>query len=123
MIELALAYGQNDFMSRGQTRHMRLPMTYIGCSDTGKHKNNKVQIMKNLKMKALALVAGTLLSTSVLAEAEYTFKLHHFLPPVSNAQVNFLQPWADKVEAESNGRIHIDIYPAMATGWQTTTIV
>lgn len=116
MIELALAYGQNDFMSRGQIRHMRLPMTYIGCSDTGKHKNNKVQIMKNLKMKALALAAGTLLSTSVLAEAEYTFKLHHMLPPVSNAQVNFLQPWADKVEAESNGRIHIDIYPAMQLG-------
>jgi len=63
--------------------------------------------MKNLKLKALALVAGAALSTSVLAEAEYTFKLHHMLPPVSNAQVNFLQPWADKVEAESNGRIHI----------------
>ncbi|WP_394178610.1 TRAP transporter substrate-binding protein [Marinomonas posidonica] len=72
--------------------------------------------MKNLKLKALAFVAGAALSTSVLAEAEYTFKLHHMLPPVSNAQVNFLQPWADKVEAESNGRIHIDIYPAMQLG-------
>jgi len=50
------------------------------------------------------------------AEAEYTMKLHHFLPPPSMAHSQILQPWADKVMEESGGRIKIDIYPAMQLG-------
>ena len=73
--------------------------------------------MKKFKLQSLALIAGSIMSINAMAaEAEYTFKLHHMLPPVSNAHTNFLQPWADKVEEESNGRIHIDIYPAMQLG-------
>lgn len=48
--------------------------------------------------------------------AEVTLKLHHFLPPPSVAHAQFLQPWADKVMAESDGRIEIQIYPAMQLG-------
>lgn len=47
---------------------------------------------------------------------EYTFKLHHFLPPMSMAHREFMEPWAEKVMKESNGRIKIDIYPAMQLG-------
>ncbi|ADZ91838.1 C4-dicarboxylate ABC transporter substrate-binding protein [Marinomonas mediterranea] len=78
--------------------------------------------MKKLKANALALLAGTVLSTSALlpaqafAEAEYTFKLHHMLPPMSNAQANFLKPWAEKIEKQSDGRIDIELYPAMQLG-------
>ena len=73
--------------------------------------------MKKLKLQSLALIAGSILSFNAMsAEPEYTFKLHHMLPPVSNAHANFLQPWAEKVEEESNGRIKIDIYPAMQLG-------
>ncbi|MBN0987984.1 TRAP transporter substrate-binding protein [Amphritea pacifica] len=50
------------------------------------------------------------------AEPEFTFKLHHMLPPPSNAHTNFLVPWADKVMKESDGRIKIDIYPSMQLG-------
>jgi TRAP-type C4-dicarboxylate transport system substrate-binding protein len=45
-----------------------------------------------------------------------TLKLHHFLPPVSNAHAKMLAPWAKKVEAESQGKMKIDIFPAMQLG-------
>ena len=48
--------------------------------------------------------------------AEVELKIHHFLPPPSTAQAQFIQPWADKVMKESNGRIDIKIYPAMQLG-------
>ncbi len=48
--------------------------------------------------------------------AEVTLKMHHFLPPVANGHSKFLAPWARKVEAESGGRIKIDIFPAMGLG-------
>ena len=44
---------------------------------------------------------------------EMTLRLHHFLPAVSNVHRFFLQPWAQKVAAESNGRLKIQIFPAM----------
>lgn len=47
---------------------------------------------------------------------QFTFRLHHFLPPVSNAHQRFLLPWSQKVMAESGGRIRIDIFPAMQLG-------
>jgi TRAP-type C4-dicarboxylate transport system substrate-binding protein len=50
------------------------------------------------------------------AAAEVTLKLHHFLPAVSNPHAKFLTPWAKKIEAQSGGRIKIDIYPAMQLG-------
>src|SRR5690242_12770936 len=47
---------------------------------------------------------------------EVTLKMHHFLPAVANGHAKFLKPWADKVMAESGGRIKIDIYPSMQLG-------
>lgn len=69
-------------------------------------------------MAAMTLsLAGLATSASSLAaEPEFTFKLHHFLPPMSRAQTVFLKPWADKVMKESHGRIKIDVYPAMQLG-------
>ena len=73
--------------------------------------------MKKIQLTGLAIIASSMLSiTSLAAEPEFNLKLHHMLPPASNAHSNFLEPWAKKVEKESNGRIHIDIYPAMQLG-------
>ncbi len=63
---------------------------------------------------AFAISAATF--SAYAADPEFTFKLHHFLPPPSMAHSEFLQPWADKVMKESNGRIKIDVYPAMQLG-------
>jgi TRAP-type C4-dicarboxylate transport system substrate-binding protein len=46
----------------------------------------------------------------------FTFKLHHFVSSVSSGHEKFLVPWARKVEADSGGRIRIDIFPSMQLG-------
>jgi TRAP-type transport system periplasmic protein len=48
--------------------------------------------------------------------AEVTLRVHHFLPPPSTTHRDFIEPWARKVEAESGGRIKIEIYPSMQLG-------
>jgi TRAP-type C4-dicarboxylate transport system substrate-binding protein len=73
------------------------------------------------RRQILTLAGGAIATPAVLrvtrAHAqEVTLKLHHFLPAVTAGQVHFLKPWADKVAAESNGRIKIDIYPSMQLG-------
>jgi TRAP-type C4-dicarboxylate transport system substrate-binding protein len=47
---------------------------------------------------------------------EVTLKLHHFFSAVSHGHGKLLLPWAKKVEADSGGRIRIDIFPSMQLG-------
>lgn len=47
---------------------------------------------------------------------QITLKLHHFVPPTATAHARFLVPWVERIEKESNGRIKIQIYPAMQLG-------
>lgn len=63
-----------------------------------------------------AAVSSPYVITSARAQATVTLKLHHFLPPVSNGHTKMLVPWARKVEADSQGRIKIDIFPSMQLG-------
>ena len=65
---------------------------------------------------ALGLAAPALLRASRAGAQELTLRLHHFLPAVSNVHRHFLQPWAQKVQAESQGRLRIQIFPAMQLG-------
>ncbi len=75
--------------------------------------------MKRLAAKAFfawaaLMVGGVLLGT---AEAqEFTFRLHHFLPPSTHGQAGMLNPWVEAVERQSGGRIKIDIFPSMQLG-------
>jgi TRAP-type C4-dicarboxylate transport system substrate-binding protein len=50
------------------------------------------------------------------AAQEVTLRLHHFLPAVSNVHRHFLQPWAQKVQSESQGKLRVQIFPAMQLG-------
>ena len=59
---------------------------------------------------ALGLGAGS------AAAQEVTLSLHQFLPPQANVPKLILDVWADKVEADSGGRIKIDRYPSMQLG-------
>jgi TRAP-type C4-dicarboxylate transport system substrate-binding protein len=65
-------------------------------------------------------LAGAAVATPLVARygkaQELTLRLHHFLPPSSNGQQRFLQPWVDKVAAESGGKVKINIFPAMQLG-------
>jgi TRAP-type transport system periplasmic protein len=77
-----------------------------------------------MRLARRTLLASMLASAAApavlrLARAEatpVTLKLHHFFSSVSSAHDKFLAPWARKVEAESSGRIRIDIFPSMQLG-------
>ena len=65
---------------------------------------------------ASLLAAPALLRPHRANAAEVTLKLAHFLPPVAPAHAKLLAPWAEQVEAASDGRIKIRIYPSMQLG-------
>ena len=60
---------------------------------------------------ALALFAG-----GPAAAQDVTLRVHHFLPPQSTTHARFIEPWAERVETQSDGRIAVEIYPAMQLG-------
>ncbi|MEX3011527.1 TRAP transporter substrate-binding protein [Hoeflea sp. TYP-13] len=75
----------------------------------------KRTLLKSLAAAAVVtagLGAGTLPS---LAQ-EVTLRMHQFLPPQATVPAKVLIPWAEKIEKESDGRIKIDVFSAMALG-------
>ena len=60
-------------------------------------------------------LAGCLASLDALAQ-DVTLRLHQFLPAQANVPKHILDPWADRVEQQSGGRIKIERYPAMQLG-------
>ena len=67
-----------------------------------------------LKLCVLALAAAT---ASLAAQAqEVTLKVHHFWTPQAMPPTKILQPWCDKIAADSNNRMKCQIFPAMQLG-------
>ena len=60
-------------------------------------------------------LAATLLAGAAVAQ-EVTLRLHQFLPATSVVPAEILDVWADKVEADSDGRIEIQRFPSMQLG-------
>ncbi|TNF17600.1 MAG: TRAP transporter substrate-binding protein [Rhodobacteraceae bacterium] len=59
--------------------------------------------------------ATAMLATGAMAQ-DVTLKLHQFLPAQANVPKLVLDVWADKVEADSEGRIKVDRFPSMQLG-------
>jgi TRAP-type C4-dicarboxylate transport system substrate-binding protein len=55
--------------------------------------------------------------------AEITLRVHHFLGEDSLPHTALIEPWARRVEAESKGRIKVDVYPDMALGGKAPDLV
>jgi len=75
--------------------------------------------MTTTRRTLLGLAAGAALATGLAAPAaaqEVTLTLHQFLPAQANVPKYVLDVWADKVEADSDGRIKIDRFPSMQLG-------
>ena len=68
-------------------------------------------ITRNLFAGLVAFAIGTAASAQ-----EVTLRLHQFLPAQANVPANILDVWADRVEADSNGRIKIDRFSVDAAG-------
>lgn len=69
-----------------------------------------------LGLTGAAIAAPAVLRATRANAAEVTLRMHHFLPPLSNGHTKFLAPWAKKIEADSGGRIAIQIFPSMQLG-------
>ena len=70
--------------------------------------------MHILKLAALAAALG--LSATTAFAQEVTLRFQHFVSPASANPTYFMQPWADTIEAQSNGRIKVELYPFMQLG-------
>jgi len=70
---------------------------------------------KHLK-GALVAAAVAVGAASGAAAQEVTLNLHQFLPPQANVPKLVLDVWADKVEADSGGKIKVDRFPSMQLG-------
>lgn len=68
-----------------------------------------------LKSAAIAVLATAATATSSFAQ-EVTLRFQHFVSPASGSPMYFMQPWADKIEKDSGGRIKVELYPLMQLG-------
>ncbi len=71
--------------------------------------------MIRLKSVMAAMLAFGAMTASAHAQ-EVTLRLHQFLPPQATIPANAIGPWAEKVMAESDGQLNIDLFPAMQLG-------
>jgi TRAP-type transport system periplasmic protein len=74
--------------------------------------------MSSFRRRALlTLAALSALSGASLAQAQtVTLRLHQFLPQQAAIPAKAIAPWAKKVEAESGGRIKVQLFHAMQMG-------
>ncbi|EAQ43881.1 C4-dicarboxylate ABC transporter [Phaeobacter inhibens] len=72
-------------------------------------------MLKKTRNLLLGSAVAAMAATGALAQ-EVTLKLHQFLPAQANVPKLVLDVWADKVEADSNGRIKVDRFPSMQLG-------
>ena len=68
-----------------------------------------------IAVAVMASVAGAGFGRASEAQ-EVVLRAHHFLPAPSTAQQKLIEPWAQKLEQESGGRIKVDIFPSMQLG-------
>lgn len=69
-----------------------------------------------MKVRGLILGAALACAAGAAGAQEVTLKLHQFLPAQANVPKLVLDVWADKVEADSDGRIEVERYPSMQLG-------
>jgi TRAP-type C4-dicarboxylate transport system substrate-binding protein len=73
-------------------------------------------IKRRTAMWALAAAAAGSMAGPALAQQPVTLRLHQMLPPQATIPARALTPWAQKVEAESGGRIKVQLFHAMQLG-------
>lgn len=78
-----------------------------------------------LRKFMLAGLAASALSLSAFSAtaADVVLKLHQMLPPQATIPSKVLAPWAEKVQAESGGKIKVELYPAMQLGGKPSDLV
>lgn len=75
-----------------------------------------MKIINKIALASIATATGLAFSGLVALAQDVTLKVHHFLPPKATTHAKVLVPWKAAVEAQSGGRIKVEIYPAMQLG-------
>jgi TRAP-type C4-dicarboxylate transport system substrate-binding protein len=84
------------------------------------------------RFSTLVIGAGLVLSMSTANALEvatengkevYKLKLHHLLSDKSPAHKYMLQPMADRIAKETDGRVQIEIFPAMTLGGRPQDLI
>jgi len=70
--------------------------------------------MKTSLRRALLLALSTL--GFAASAQEITLKVHHFWPPQAMPPTKILQPWCDRIAADSGNRLKCQVFPAMQLG-------
>lgn len=71
-----------------------------------------------MQFKFASLLSAFALAATVHSAqaADFTFRLHQFLPAQATVPAHGLVPWAEKIEKESGGRIKIQHFASMQLG-------
>ncbi|MBU7574216.1 MAG: TRAP transporter substrate-binding protein [Hydrogenophaga sp.] len=72
-------------------------------------------IQRRTALLAVGALAGALMAGNAMAQ-QVTLRLHQMLPQQATIPARALIPWAQKVEAESGGKIKVQLFHAMALG-------
>ena len=73
-------------------------------------------IPRRTALVALGAMAAASIAGNALAQQQVTLRLHQMLPAQATIPARALVPWAQKVEAESGGKIKVQLFNAMALG-------
>jgi TRAP-type C4-dicarboxylate transport system substrate-binding protein len=69
----------------------------------------------NALVKPLLAAAAAFASMSAMSQ-EVTLKFHHIWNPQAMASVRVIQPWCNKIAAESSNKLKCQVFPAMSMG-------
>jgi len=64
----------------------------------------------------IGATAAALVMTGAAFAQEATLRLHQMLPPQATIPAKAIEPWAQRIEEASEGRLKIELYPAMQLG-------
>ena len=78
--------------------------------------------MNMMKTTIAAVAALGAMSVSAFAQ-EFSMRFHQMLPPQATIPAKAIIPWMEKVMAESNGRIKIEKFDAMALGGRPPELI
>lgn len=79
--------------------------------------------MLKLLVSRLLVVLFLAGSAASAQAADVVLRLHQMLPPQATIPAKVLEPWAKKIEAESGGRIEVQLYPSMQLGGRPADLV
>lgn len=74
-------------------------------------------------MRQILLAVTALLLLGSVTAQDVTLRLHHFLAEPSPVHQGYLEPWAERVEEQSDGRIEVELYPSMQLGGAPPSLI